>query len=126
MPFKRSLQDLRRNLQPLCVLGVFDTPARRRFACFSLPLYQEEQQVFLVAARVAPQLRALGNARTAVLSPSLKLMVYDGVAYGGLLDTWIARRQPAPQRASAGTARMATMLARGHADFTISVASELL
>lgn len=125
VPFKRSLQDLQRNQQPMCVLGVFDTPARRRFARFSLPIYQEEQQVFLVASRVAGQLQALADARAALLSPQFKLLVYDGVAYGGLLDTWIAERQPPPLRASAGTARMSTMLARGHADFTISVASEL-
>lgn len=125
VPFKRSLQDLQRNAQPLCVLGMFDTPERHRFARFSLPIYREEQQVFLAATRVAAQLRTLADARAALLSPQLQLLVYDGVAYGGPLDGWIAQRQPPPLRASAGTSRLSTMLARGHADFTISVASEL-
>lgn len=125
VPFKRSLQDLQRNQQPLCVLGVFDTPERRRFARFSLPIYREEQQLFLVATRVAATLRAQRDARAAVLSPQLQLLVYDGVSYSGPLDGWIAQRQPPPVRASAGTSGLATMLVRGHADFTISVASEL-
>ena len=125
VPFKRSLQDLQRNQAPLCVLGVFDTPERRRFARFSLPIYQEEQQVFITARRAAPALRAQPDARAAVLAPQLQLLVYDGVAYGGPLDAWIGARQPPPVRATAGTSRLATMLARGHADFTISVASEL-
>lgn len=125
VPFKRSLQDLQRNQQPMCVLGVFDTPERRRYARFSLPIYQEEQQVFLAAKRVAATLRAQRDARTAVLSPTLQLLVYDGVSYAGTLDGWIAQRQPPPVRASAGTSGLATMLVRGNADFTISVASEL-
>ena len=125
VPFKRSLQDLQRNQQPLCVLGVFDTPERRRYARFSLPIHQEAQQVFIVASRAAAQLRAQPDARAAVLSPDLSLLVYDGVAYGGALDDWIAQRQPPPVRATAGTSNHATMLARGHADFTISVAAEL-
>ncbi len=125
VPFKRSLQELERNQQPLCVLGVFDTPERRRFARFSLPIHQEEQQVFLAARRVVPALRALRDARSALQSPQLKLLVYDGVAYGGLLDTWIAERPVPPVRASATTSRLPTMLARGHADFAISVAAEL-
>lgn len=125
VPFKRSLQDLQRNQQPVCVLGVFDTPERRRFARFSRPIYQEEQQLFVAATRAAPTLRAQGDARAAVLAPGVQLLVYDGVAYGAPLDRWIAERQPPPLRATAGTSNLATMLARGHADFTISVASEL-
>lgn len=125
VPFKRSLQELQRNQSPLCVLGLFNTPERRRFARFSLPIYQEEQQVFITASRAAPVLRALPDARAAVLSPQLQLLVYDGVGYGTALDGWIAERRPAPLRATAGTSKLATMLARGHADFTISVASEL-
>lgn len=125
VPFKRSLQALQRNQQPLCVLGVFDTPERRRFARFSMPIYQEEQQVFIVAKRAAATLRAQPDARSAVLSPQLQLLVYDGVSYAAPLDSWIAERQTPPIRASAGTSGLPTMLARGHADFTISVASEL-
>lgn len=125
VPLKRSLQALESNQQPLCVLGVFDTPERRRFARFSRPIHQEEQQVFLAARRAVPALRALPDARAALQSPALKLLVYDGVAYGGPLDAWIAQRQPPPVRASATTSRLATMLARGHADFAISVAAEL-
>lgn len=125
VPFKRSLQELERNQRPLCVLGVFDTAERRRFARFSLPIHREDQQVFLAARRVAPALRALPDAHAALLAPQLKLLVYDGVAYGGPLDAWIAERQPPPVRVSAATARLATMLARGHADFAISVAAEL-
>lgn len=125
VPFKRSLQELQRNQQPICVLGVFETPERRRFARYSRPIYQEEQQVFVAATRAAPTLRAQGDARAAVLAPGLQLLVYDGVAYGGPLDRWIAEREPPPLRATAGTSSLATMLARGHADFTISVASEL-
>lgn len=125
VPIKRSLQALERNQQPLCVLGLFDTPERRRFARFSLPIHQEEQQVFLAARRAVPALRALNDARAALQSPQLKLLVYDGVAYGGPLDAWIAQRQPPPVRVSAATARLSTMLARGHADFAISVATEL-
>jgi polar amino acid transport system substrate-binding protein len=125
VPLKRSLQALQRNAEPLCVLGVFDTPERRHFARFSRPIHQEEQQVFLVAQRAAATLRALPDARTALLSPQLQLLVYDGVAYGATLDGWIAQRQPPPRRASASSAHPPTMLARGHADFTISVAGEL-
>ena len=53
VPFKRSLADLQHNASPLCVLGVFDTADRRRYARFSRPLLQEEQQVFLTARRTA-------------------------------------------------------------------------
>lgn len=125
VPFKRSLQELQRNREAFCVLGAFDTTERRRFARYSLPIYQEEQQVFLVASRVAAALRRLPSAQAAVQDRRFKLLVYDGVAYGGLLDAWIAQRDPAPLKASASIARLAPMLARGHADFTISVASEL-
>lgn len=125
VPFKRSLQELQRNRQPMCVLGVFDTPERRRFARFSLPIYQEEQQVFLAASPVAAQLRLLPSAEAALLDARFKLLVYDGVAYGRTLDAWIAQRNPPPLRASAGTSGLATMLARGRVDFTISVDSEL-
>lgn len=125
VPLKRSLQALQRNTEPLCVLGMFDTPERRRFARFSRPIHQEEQQVFLVARHAAAALRALPDARAAVLSPQLKLLVYDGVAYGATLDGWIAQRRPPPLRASASSAHPPTMLARSHADFTISVAGEL-
>lgn len=125
VPFKRSLQDLQRNERPLCVLGVFDTPERRRFARYSLPIYQEEQQVFIVAGRAAATLRAQPDAHAALLSPQLKLLVFDGVAYGGPLDRWIAERQAPTVRAGASTANVATMLARGHADFAISVPGEL-
>lgn len=125
VPFKRSLQDLLRNQRPLCVLGVFDTPERRRFARYSLPIYREEQQVFIVAARAVETLRALPDARAVLLSSQLKLLIYDGVAYGGMLDDWIAERRAPVVRAAAGTANLATMLARAHADFAISVPSEL-
>jgi len=125
VPLKRSLQELARNERPFCVLGLFDTPERRRFARFSLPIHQEEQQVFIAARRAEATLRSLGSAREALLSAPLSLLVYDGVAYGGPLDDWIAQRRPPPVRASAGASRLATMLARGHADFSIGVASEL-
>jgi polar amino acid transport system substrate-binding protein len=125
VPFKRSLQALQQNQSPLCVLGLFDTPERRQFARFSVPIHQEEQQVFITARRTAAALRAQPDARSALLSPHLQLLVFDGVAYGAPLDAWIAERRPPPVRATAGTSNLATMLARGHADFTISVASEL-
>ncbi len=125
VPFKRSLQELQRNREPFCVLGLFDTAERRRFARYSLPIHQEEQQVFLAASRVAPALKRLPSAQAALQDGRFKLLVYDGVAYGGPLDAWIALRHPAPLKASASIARLAPMLARGHADFTISVASEL-
>ncbi|RTL43863.1 MAG: transporter substrate-binding domain-containing protein [Burkholderiales bacterium] len=125
VPFKRSLQDLQRNAAPLCVLGVFDTPERRHFAKFSLPIFQEEQQVFIAASRAAPTLRAQPGAHAAILSPKLQLLVYDGVGYGTVLDAWIAERRPPPVRATAGTSNLATMLSRGHADFTIATLAAL-
>jgi polar amino acid transport system substrate-binding protein len=125
VPFKRSLQELQRNGEPFCVLGVFDTPERRRFARYSLPIHREEPQVFLAASRVAAALRQLPSAQAALQDRRFKLLVYDGVAYGGSLDAWIAQLDPPPLKASAGAAKLAAMLARGHADFTISVAAEL-
>lgn len=125
VPFKRSLQALQRNREPFCVLGLFDTPERRRFARYSRPIHREEPQVFLAASRVAGALRRLPSAQAALQDERFKLLVYDGVAYGGPLDAWIAQRSAPPLKAGASTAQLAPMLARGHADFTISVASEL-
>jgi hypothetical protein len=125
VPLKRSLQELKANREPLCVLGAFRTPERQGYARFSLPIFQEEQQLFIAALRVAAQLRALPDARAAVMDTRLRLLVFDGVAYGQAWDRWIAERPEPPLRASAGSARLLPMLARGHADFTISVPSEL-
>ncbi len=125
VPFKRSLEELRRNRERFCVLGVFDLPQRRREARFSLPLVPGEPQLFLVASRVAAQMKALPDARSALLDPRFELLAFDGVAYGETLDRWIAERRRPPLWANPGTAQAVPMLVRGRADFTISVASEV-
>lgn len=125
VPFKRSLEELRRNGEAFCVLGVFDLPERRRYARFSLPLAAGEPQLLLVASRVAAQMRTLPDTRSAMLDPRFELLAFDGVAYGTKLDRWIAERKRKPLWVGTGTAQVAPMLARGRADFTISVASEL-
>ncbi|MFT7723255.1 MAG: hypothetical protein QM788_10555 [Roseateles sp.] len=125
VPLKRSLEELRRNEQPFCVLGAFDLPERRRYARFSLPLAAGEGQVLLAARRVAAQMRALPDVRSALLDPRFELLAFDGVAYGTTLDRWIGERTRKPLWVGTGMARLAPMLARGRADFTISVPSAL-
>ena len=124
VPFKRSLEELRRNTEPLCVLGVFDVPERRSYARMSVALEPGEPQILIVAKRVAPQMRRLPDARAALLDPRFELLAFDGVAYGATLDRWIAARERAPQWINNGTAKWVSLLARGRADFTISVPSE--
>ncbi|MDR7331187.1 transporter substrate-binding domain-containing protein [Roseateles asaccharophilus] len=125
VPLKRSLQELRTNRTPFCVLGAFDTTERRQFARYSLPILQSNQQVFLAASRVAPALRALRSAEAAIRDTRFQLLAFDGVAYGETLDRWIAERAVPPQRASAASAQLLPMLARGRVDFVISTAAEL-
>jgi len=125
VPFKRSLEELRRNDQAFCLLGVFDLPERRRMARLSAPLVPGEPQFLLVASRVAAQMRALRDVRSVMLDPRFELLAFEGVAYGPTLDRWIGERQRKPLWVDNGTAQVAPMLARGRADFTISVASEL-
>lgn len=124
VPFRRSLEELRRNGAAFCVLGVFDVPQRRQHARLSLPLAAGEPQVLLAARRVAARMRALPDVRSAMLDPRFELLAFDGVAYGAELDRWMAERERAPLWVGSGAAQVVPMLARGRADFTVSVPSE--
>lgn len=124
VPFKRSLEELRRNAEPFCVLGVFDVPERRGYARMSVALEPGEPQILIAARRVAAQMRRLPDARAALLDARFELLAFDGVAYGATLDRWIAARERAPQWINNGTAKWVSLLARGRADFTVSVPSE--
>lgn len=124
VPFKRSLEELRRNREAFCLLGVFDVPERRRHARLSVALSQGEPQILLAASRVAAQMRTLPDVRAALLDSRFELLAFGGVAYGAALDRWMAERRRKPLWVESGAAQVLPMLARGRADFTVSVPSE--
>lgn len=124
-PLKRSLQDLRDARQPLCALGVFRTAEREQFARFSIPFWTGNPQRLIARAEVAPRLAQAANARAAMLAPSLRLLVFDGVSYGDEIDAWIRERQGPTVRALSGPTRVVEMLSRDRADFAIITADGL-
>jgi hypothetical protein len=125
VPFKRSLEELRRNATPFCVLGVFDLPERRSHARFSRALVPGEPQVLVAATRVAADMQRLRDVRSALLDPRFELLAFEGVAYGEVLDRWIAARTRRPVWIQSGSVPVLSLLARGRADFTISAAAEV-
>ncbi len=124
-PLKRSLQDLRDNREPLCVLGIYRSPERERHARFSRPLLSGYPQVLVARSSAAQRLRLLPGARAAVQDAELRLLVFDGVSYGEEIDGWIRERQGATVRAVAGPLRVLEMLNRDRADFAIMTARGL-
>jgi hypothetical protein len=69
-------------------------------------------------------MRALPDVRSAMLDTRFELLAFAGVAYGAQLDRWIAERRRPPLWVDSGAAQVLPMLARGRADFTVSVPSE--
>lgn len=124
-PLKRSLQDLRDNREPVCVLGVYRSAEREAIARFSRPLLAGVPQVLVARREAAERLRQLPGARAAVQSAELRLLVFDGVSYGEEIDAWIAERRGTTLRAVAGPLRIVEMLSRDRADFAIMTARGL-
>jgi polar amino acid transport system substrate-binding protein len=125
VPLKRSLQDLKLDEAPMCVLGLFRTRERLGFARFSRPIEAGEPQVFVANTASAARVRALPDARAVVLDTQLVLLLFDGVSYGDELDTWIAQRSTPALRVAASNPRGFAMLARQRADVMISSPSRL-
>ncbi len=119
VPLKRSLQELRDNRRSLCVLGVFRTAERESFAQFSRPLSVGAPQRLIARTEAAARLRQAPDARSALLDPSLRLLVFDGVSYGAEIDAWLRERQGPTVRAVSGAVRVVEMLSRDRADFAI-------
>jgi hypothetical protein len=124
MPFKRSLEDLKRGRGKFCVVGAFITRERLRYTRYSVPLLPADPRVLLAAKRMTVALRAMPDVRSAVLDPRFTILVEDGGSYGEDLDRWIAERVDGVQRVTFGTIAVAAILSRGRADFTISTQVE--
>ena len=118
-PLKRSLQDLRENREPLCVLGIYRNAEREAYARFSRSLVAGYPQILVARSSVAPLLRQQPSGRAALQAPELRLLVFDGVSYGEEIDGWIRERQGPTVRAVSGPLRVVEMLARDRADFAI-------
>gem|GEM_PF-4885599 len=118
-PLKRSLQDLRDNREPVCVLGIYRNAEREAYVRFSRSLLAGYPQILVARSEVAPLLRQQPSGRAALQAAELRLLVFDGVSYGEEIDAWIRERQGPTVRVVSGPLRVVEMLARDRADFAI-------
>lgn len=121
-PLKRSLQDLRDNREPFCVLGMYRNAERESYVRFSRVLLAGYPQFLVARPAAAALLRQQASARAALQRSDLRLLVFDGVSYGDEIDAWIRERQGPTVRVVSGPVRLIEMLNRDRADFGLVTA----
>ncbi|SDG56236.1 substrate-binding periplasmic protein [Roseospirillum parvum] len=118
-PFNRQITLIRTSDQPLCALGWFETPERRRFARFSAPLYRDLSQIALATEPLPSD-----TLRGLLGRPGLRLGIKLGYSYGPYADGLIAATAPAVVSTSQDTLGMLRMLVGGRFDLMLISAEE--
>ncbi|MBG0775327.1 MAG: hypothetical protein H0S85_02710 [Desulfovibrionaceae bacterium] len=119
MPAKRQLQAVRGNDRPACALGWFKRPDRETYGRYTrLPLYTDRPMALLGRAGDA-RLKRLATLNELFSDHDLVLLIKDGYSYGAQLDRAIAALTPRTDRSTAENLNMATMVAKGRADYML-------
>lgn len=115
-PTKRQMKILSDNEDCDCAVGWFKNPEREKFARYTLPIYQDKQQIALT--RADNELIQNGMTVDAVLANvELKLAVKDGYSYGAFLDEKIALHKPAIDTTASENINMLKKIHEKRADY---------
>ena len=116
-PNKRIVNVIQRQ-ENACGVGWFKTRERRKFAVFSLPIYQDQPLCLLVNHAKSPRLPAKPTIAQA-LDSGLRLGVLDGFSYGYWADSKIAKHRPPSERVTTQQVNLLRMVAAGRVDFML-------
>jgi len=124
LPANRHLPRIRKNpQQPVCAVGWFQNSERKKFAQFSLPLYQDKPQV-AVARKAAGLKKYYPFAADLLRQKNLVLGLRKGFSYGAHLDAAIARWQPPLYESSRAVSGLLQMLVHRRIDYVFMAREE--
>ncbi|NPA24600.1 MAG: transporter substrate-binding domain-containing protein [Deltaproteobacteria bacterium] len=116
LPARRQLEMIRDNKCRACALGWFKNPQREKFACFSLPIYQDKPLIALARAdnREIPDRTSLERI---LANRNLLLLKKNGYSYGTYVDDKIAALKPRQTVTDSENIAMLKMIYVGRADY---------
>lgn len=128
MPPKRILRILKNSSEKACSIGWFKTKERKRFARFSLPIYQNRPLVLLArkdtAAKISPNGRPVALKRV-FLQKSLVMGRVVGFSYGEYVDRGIKQHADFRFETAPNQKDLIRMLASGRISYLLVAPEEV-
>lgn len=121
--FKRQIEEIKRDANPVCSPGWFKKPEREAFAKFSRPVYRDQPQV--VVAR-SDNARRISHPTLDLLlaDSSLRIGVKLGYSYGAYIDGLLAKHHPLTVETSQDIGGMTRMLLGRRFDYLVAAPEE--
>lgn len=124
MPAARILFHIERNIDAQCSIGWFPTPERRRYAQFSLPIWQDSAPAILTRPLLADEIARLGRFEAVLGNPILTWAVPAGFSHGDYVDQLRRQRQPTTLELTGNLTAVAHHVHLGRADYAIIAPEE--
>ncbi|MDT8992950.1 transporter substrate-binding domain-containing protein [Curvibacter sp. APW13] len=123
-PFARQLNYVEMNIGQDCMIGMYKTAERQKFAKYSQPIYQSQPHVLLTSAASASRLAAHATLESVYGDQSLVLLVKLGYSYGAAMDALIEKYQPKRQTTTDENLAMLRQIKQGMADYMLIAPEE--
>lgn len=123
-PFARQLRDVELNTGRDCMIGMYKTAERQKFAKYSKPIYQSQTHILLTSTANAARLTAHPSVDEVLGDKSLVLLVKLGYSYGAGVDALLEKHQPTRQTTSDENLAMLRQIKLGIADYMLMAPEE--